>query len=64
MKFFGSGGIAGITLRTKLPVRAVRAVGREITFEVLARLDTDVEVDYFKNGGILPYVLRKMIKRG
>jgi aconitase A len=29
-------------------------------FTVRARLDTDVEVDYFRNGGILPYVLRKI----
>jgi aconitate hydratase len=57
-------GIADITPRATLPVRAVRTDGREITFEILARLDTDVEVDYFKNGGILPYVLRKMIKQG
>jgi aconitate hydratase len=55
-------GIADITPRKILPVRAVKTDGGEITFEVLARLDTDVEVDYFKNGGILPYVLRKMIK--
>ncbi|CAG9321827.1 unnamed protein product [Blepharisma stoltei] len=29
-------------------------------FQVVARIDTDVEVEYFKNGGILPYVLRKL----
>jgi aconitate hydratase len=27
---------------------------------VIARLDTPVEVEYFKHGGILPYVLRKI----
>ena len=26
-----------------------------------ARLDTDIDVAYFENGGILPYVLRKML---
>jgi hypothetical protein len=30
--------------------------------EVIARLDTEVDVDYFENGGILPYVLRKVLK--
>jgi aconitase A len=25
------------------------------------RLDTDIDVAYFENGGILPYVLRKML---
>jgi aconitate hydratase len=33
----------------------------EIDFEVIARLDTGIDVDYFENGGILPYVLRKLI---
>lgn len=30
-------------------------------FKVKLRLDTDVEIEYFKNGGILHYVLRKLI---
>ena len=30
-------------------------------FDVIARLDTDIEVEYFKHGGILPYVLRTLI---
>jgi aconitate hydratase len=59
---FFIGGIADITPRKMLPVKAVTNDGREIAFEVLARLDTDIEVDYFQNGGILPYVLRKMIQ--
>jgi len=29
-------------------------------FQVISRIDTDVEIEYFKNGGILPYVLRKL----
>ena len=32
------------------------------SFEVKVRLDTDVEIEYFKNGGILHYVLRRLIK--
>jgi aconitate hydratase len=28
---------------------------------VKIRLDTDVEIEYFKHGGILQYVLRKLI---
>lgn len=31
-------------------------------FQVKVRLDTPVEVEYFKNGGILKYVMRKLIK--
>lgn len=30
-------------------------------FDVKVRLDTPVEVEYFKNGGILQYVMRKMV---
>jgi aconitate hydratase len=36
--------------------------GEGKTFTVRCRLDTDVEVAYFKNGGILHYVLRKLLK--
>ena len=35
--------------------------GETTTFEVISRLDTEVEVAYFQNGGILPYVLRRML---
>ncbi len=31
------------------------------TFEVIARLDTAQEVDYYRHGGVLPYVLRQMM---
>ena len=32
------------------------------SFNVKVRLDTDVEIEYFKNGGILHYVLRRLAK--
>jgi len=54
-------GIENITPRQVLEVTAVKADGGTIRFKVHARLDTDVDVDYFKNGGILPYVLRRML---
>jgi len=31
-----------------------------VKFTVKARLDTEVEIEYYKNGGILNYVLRKI----
>lgn len=31
-------------------------------FKVKSRIDTDIEVEYFKNGGILQYVLRSLLK--
>jgi len=54
-------GIENMTPRKMLQVKAVKNDGREINFEAIARLDTDIDVDYFENGGILPYVLRKML---
>ena len=32
------------------------------SFTVKSRLDTDIEIEYFKNGGILQYVIRNLIK--
>jgi len=32
-----------------------------ITCEAICRIDTPIEVEYYKNGGILPYVLRKIL---
>ena len=37
--------------------------GNEISFHATARIDTDVELEYCLNGGILPTVLRKMASR-
>lgn len=34
-----------------------------IRFQTIVRFDTDVDVAYFKNGGILNYTIRKMIER-
>jgi aconitate hydratase len=54
-------GLDGIGPRQRLTVTAEKSDGSQVTFEATARLDTDVEVAYFNNGGILPYVLRKII---
>ncbi len=42
----------------RVQVRATAQDGSARVFETLARIDTPVEVEYHKNGGILPYVLR------
>ena len=55
-------GIKDIKPRKTLTVNAEKTDGNAISFEVMARLDTNVEVTYFKNGGILPFVLRKLLK--
>ena len=41
-------------------VRAVADDGGETAFTVLVRVDTPQEVEYYRNGGILPYVLRQL----
>ena len=55
---------ADIRPRQELQVKAHRsggAGGDELTFKVRARLDSAVEVDYYKNGGILHYFVRALI---
>jgi aconitate hydratase len=41
-------------------VRAVKADGTEVSFTAVVRVDTPQEVEYYRNGGILPYVLRQL----
>jgi aconitate hydratase len=41
-------------------VRAVRPDGTETSFTAVVRVDTPQEVEYYRNGGILPYVLRQL----
>jgi aconitate hydratase len=41
-------------------VRAVKADSTEIAFTAVVRVDTPQEVEYYRNGGILPYVLRQL----
>jgi aconitate hydratase len=54
-------GVESLTPRKTLQVKAIKTDGAEIAFEVIARVDTDIEVDYYVHGGILPYVLRKIL---
>ncbi len=46
----------------QLTVTAHSGDGQSRTFQVTVRIDTPNEVDYFKHGGILHYVLRKMVQ--
>jgi aconitate hydratase len=43
-------------------VTATAEDGTVTRFETKARLDSDVDVEYYRNGGILQTVLRKMAK--
>jgi aconitate hydratase len=48
--------------RQEMRVEVVRADGTSGSFPVTARLDTPVEINYYRNGGILQTVLRKMLR--
>ena len=47
--------------KSEVTVRAKKADGSETVFKAIARLDTVIEVDYYRNGGILHTVLRNML---
>ena len=48
--------------RSEVSVTALAPDGTKKTFAVIARLDSAVEVNYYRNGGILPTVLRSLVK--
>jgi aconitate hydratase len=50
----------GVTSGAKVRVKAQREDGSTIAFETAPRVDTPQEVEYFRSGGILPYVLRQL----
>ena len=47
---------------SQVAVRAERADGGVISFTAIARLNTAIEVEYYRNGGILHTVLRNMLR--
>jgi aconitate hydratase len=51
----------GTTPRT-VAVHATRDDGHEVRFDAVVRIDTPGEADYYRNGGILPYVLRQLAR--
>ena len=53
-------GVADLAPRQDVTVNVTRADGTTFSFEALCRIDTSNEVEYFMNGGILHYVLRKL----
>ncbi|WP_062787608.1 aconitate hydratase AcnA [Novosphingobium capsulatum] len=53
-------GVADLQPRQTVTVKVTRPDGSTFTFDALCRIDTANELEYFKNGGILHYVLRKL----
>jgi aconitate hydratase len=52
---------AGLTPGRRLTVRARRDDGSVKEFTVTARVDTPDDVEYYRHGGLLPYVLRGLV---
>jgi len=48
--------------QSEVTVNAKKSNGKEIKFKAVALLNTDVEVNYYRNGGILHKVLRNLVK--
>jgi aconitate hydratase len=55
-------GLSNITPKAVVNVRAKKADGSVVEFKAIALLNTDVEVNYYRNGGILHTVLRNLVK--
>lgn len=47
----------------EVDVTAVKSNGEKITFKAIARLDSKIEVEYYRNEGILQYVLRQFLHK-
>ncbi len=59
---FAIGGIAdNLTPRKLLAVIATAANGKVVEFQTIARIDSPVEIRYYRNGGILPTVLFRLL---
>jgi aconitate hydratase len=56
-----AGVAAGFAGGKAVTVHAEREAGPPISFSAKVRLDTPQEVEYYRHGGILQYVLRKLL---
>jgi aconitate hydratase len=56
-----SGVPAAIASSSYVQATAFKPDGQTVTFDLRARIDTLQEAEYYRNGGILPYVLRQVI---
>jgi aconitate hydratase A / 2-methylisocitrate dehydratase len=57
-------GVTTMTPRGRVTVRVRPATGQPRDFRVILRIDTPEELESFRHGGILPYVLRQLAARG
>jgi aconitate hydratase len=63
-EIFSITGIAeNIKPLKEIEIIATNTNGSEIKFNVIARLDSMIEIEYYRNGGILQYVLRQFLEK-
>jgi aconitate hydratase len=48
--------------RQEVTVRVHRANGSEFSFQAIARVDSPIDVEYLRHGGVLPFVLRNIMR--
>ncbi len=58
-----TGLVSGIKPRMNLECRITRIDGSQETLKLRCRIDTMDEVEYYRNGGILPFVLRQLLTK-
>jgi aconitate hydratase len=49
--------------RQELQLRITRTNGESVNVPLLCRIDTNIEIEYYRHGGILPYVLRQLVEK-
>jgi aconitate hydratase len=59
-ELFDITGLDALTPRGEVDVKVTRTDGSSESFKALCRIDTDGELGYYKNGGVLHYVLRNL----
>ena len=62
-KFSFKGTAENLTPGKNIKVIAEKESGEKLEFEVKARLDSEIEIAYYQNGGILQYILRGFLKK-
>lgn len=54
---------AGLSPLKEVEIKVRKEDGQEISFQAVARLDSKIEVEYYRHGGILQYVLRQFLEK-
>ena len=61
-KFAITGISDGLRIGAELGVKATSEEGATKEFKAICRIDTPAELDYYRHGGILEYVLRQLLQ--